>query len=165
MSTASPTIEDINELVAQAAIAADSAMGTETEAFYEAEHLAITDWFVVTTGRNPRAVRALVDKVEGALTVKYSVKPITIEGKEAGGIETGRSEACAKGRRSGQRAHAVPRLRRAKPGGDHRDGHRRCVFVPRGLHHHRRIRRSRVRAAADDGGSDAAQCQERDEAG
>ena len=84
MSTASPTIEDINELVAQAAIAADSAMGTETEAFYVAEHLAITDWFVVTTGRNPRAVRALVEKVEEALTIKYSVKPITIEGKEAG---------------------------------------------------------------------------------
>ncbi len=83
MSITSPTAEDINLLVSKAAIAADAAMGTETEAFYVAEHLGITDWFVVTTARNPRAVRALVDKVEEALTVSHSVKPLSIEGKEA----------------------------------------------------------------------------------
>ena len=59
----------------------------------------------------------------------------------------------AEGWRAGQRADAVPRVRRAPPGGYERERHRRVVLVARGLHLDRRERGTRLRAAATDGGS------------
>ena len=44
--------------------------------------LAITDWFVVTSGRNARQVRAIVDGVEEALAKAGGPKPNRIEGRD-----------------------------------------------------------------------------------
>ena len=46
------------------------------------EVLAITDWFVVTAGGNPRQVRAIVEEVEEQLTKAGGPKPVRIEGKD-----------------------------------------------------------------------------------
>lgn len=44
--------------------------------------LAITDWFVVTSGRNNRQVRAIVDGIEEALVRAGGPKPLRIEGRD-----------------------------------------------------------------------------------
>jgi len=69
--------------VKKAAVAAEDALGTETDVFFVGEVLGITDWFVVTTGNNARQVRAIVEKVEEALTVSDDIKPVRIEGKDS----------------------------------------------------------------------------------
>ena len=62
--------------------AAEDKLGQRTDAFYVGEILGITDWFVVTSGRNQRQVRAIVDAVEEALTLAGGPKPIRIEGRD-----------------------------------------------------------------------------------
>ena len=62
--------------------AADDKLGRDTEAFYVGGILGITDWFVVTSGNNPRQVRAIVDEIEEQLTVFGGLKPARIEGKD-----------------------------------------------------------------------------------
>ncbi len=42
--------------------------------------IGITDWFIVTSGSNPRQVRAIVDNVEAELTIRTGAKPVRIEG-------------------------------------------------------------------------------------
>lgn len=44
--------------------------------------LAITDYFVVTSGRNARQVRAIAEEIEDQLTMLDGPKPIRIEGKQ-----------------------------------------------------------------------------------
>jgi ribosome-associated protein len=44
--------------------------------------MAITDWFVITSGRNNRQVRAIVEAVEEALTRAGGPKPVRIEGRD-----------------------------------------------------------------------------------
>ena len=70
------------EWVQLAAAAADDKLGQDTEAFFVGEIMAITDWFLVTSGRNSRQVRAIVEAVEEALTSAGGPKPIRIEGRE-----------------------------------------------------------------------------------
>lgn len=65
-----------------ASTAAEDKLGQRTDAFYVGEILGITDWFVVTSGRNNRQVRAIVDGVEEALAKAGGPKPIRIEGKD-----------------------------------------------------------------------------------
>lgn len=60
--------------------AADEKLGQRTEAFFVGEVLGITDWFVITSGRNPRQVRAIVEEVEEQLTLLGGPKPVAIEG-------------------------------------------------------------------------------------
>lgn len=60
--------------------AAVDKLGERTEAFYVGEILGITDWFVVTSGRNPRQVKSIVDNVEEQITLLGGPKPISIEG-------------------------------------------------------------------------------------
>lgn len=77
-------VED-EELVSWVRIASEAAedkLGQRTDAFYVGGVLAITDWFVVTSGRNSRQVRAIVDGVEEALTRAGGPKPIRIEGQD-----------------------------------------------------------------------------------
>ena len=45
--------------------------------------MGITDWFVVTSGANPRQVRAIVDEVEEQLFREGGPKPVTVEGRES----------------------------------------------------------------------------------
>ena len=45
--------------------------------------MGITDWFVITSGTNPRQVRAIVDEVEDQITRAGGPKPVRIEGKDS----------------------------------------------------------------------------------
>ena len=72
----------LDEWVRLAIDAADDKLGERTEAFFVGEVMGITDWFVVTSGSNPRQVRAIVDNVEEVLTVAGGPKPIRIDGKD-----------------------------------------------------------------------------------
>lgn len=65
-----------------ASAAAEDKLGQRTDAFYVGGVLAITDWFVVTSGRNNRQVRAIVDGVEEALARASGPKPNRIEGRD-----------------------------------------------------------------------------------
>ncbi len=62
--------------------AAEDKLGRDTDAFFVGEVLAITDWFVVSAGGNPRQVRAIVEEVEEQLTRAGGPKPVRIEGKD-----------------------------------------------------------------------------------
>lgn len=73
---------EIRRWVGIAADAADDKLGQRTEAFFVGEIMAITDWFVITSGRNIRQVRAIVEAVEEALTKVGGPKPVRIEGRD-----------------------------------------------------------------------------------
>lgn len=45
--------------------------------------MGITDWFVITSGNNPRQVRAIVENIEENLTLSDGPKPIRIEGLDS----------------------------------------------------------------------------------
>ena len=63
--------------------AAEDKLGQDTEAFFVGEVLGITDWFLVTSGNNPRQVRAIVESIEEELTRAGGPKPVRIEGKDS----------------------------------------------------------------------------------
>ena len=73
---------EIRRWVRIAADAADDKLGQRTEAFFVGEIMAITDWFIITSGRNNRQVRAIVEAVEEALTRAGGPKPVRIEGRD-----------------------------------------------------------------------------------
>ncbi len=62
--------------------AAEDKLGQRTDAFFVGDVLAITDWFIITSGRNNRQVRAIVDGVEEAITRAEGPKPVRIEGRD-----------------------------------------------------------------------------------
>lgn len=74
--------EELISWVRVATTAAEDKLGRRTDAFYVGEVLGITDWFVVTSGRNNRQVRAIVDAIEEALDQVGGPKPNRIEGRE-----------------------------------------------------------------------------------
>ena len=63
--------------------AAEDKLGQDTEAFFVGEIMGITDWFLVTSGNNPRQMRAIVDAIEEQLTKAGGPKPLRIEGKDS----------------------------------------------------------------------------------
>ncbi len=63
-----------------AARAADDKLGEETVVLAMGELLGVVDAFVVTSGRNDRQVRALVEEVERKVKDHDGVAPIAIEG-------------------------------------------------------------------------------------
>ncbi len=63
-----------------AALAADDKLAADTVAFFVGDVLAITDWFLVTSGSNPRQVRAIVEQIEQDVDAAGGPKPIRIEG-------------------------------------------------------------------------------------
>jgi ribosome-associated protein len=62
--------------------AADDKQGRDTVAFLVGEVLGITDWFLITSGSNPRQVRAIADNIEEELTRSGGPKPRAIEGRD-----------------------------------------------------------------------------------
>ena len=66
----------------EAALAADDKKATDTIIIDVGEVFAVSDYFVVTSGSNPRLVGAVVDAVEERLTQAGGPKPVRIEGKE-----------------------------------------------------------------------------------
>lgn len=79
---AAPT-EVIERWVTTAARAASSKTDDETIVLEVGQILSITTWFVITSGRNPRQVKALVEEIEEQVAQAGGPKPIRIEGLDA----------------------------------------------------------------------------------
>lgn len=67
-------------LADHAATAAVGKQGTDTVLVDVSSVLAITDWFVITSGRNDRQVRTIAEEVEGRLRVDLGERPVRREG-------------------------------------------------------------------------------------
>lgn len=78
----SKTVEDDDIVVwVQAAMeAADDKLGHETSAYMVGDILGITEWFVITSGKTDRQVRAITESIEEVLTERGGPKPVRIEG-------------------------------------------------------------------------------------
>ncbi len=78
----SKTVGDDDILVwVQAAMdAADDKLGHETCAYMVGDIIGITEWFVITSAKNDRQVRAITDNIEQVLTERGGPKPLRIEG-------------------------------------------------------------------------------------
>jgi len=63
-----------------AARAADAKSGDETVILAMGELLGLTDAFVITSGRNSRQVKTIVDEVERQVGERYGRKPLRVEG-------------------------------------------------------------------------------------
>jgi ribosome-associated protein len=63
-----------------AAQAADAKLGEDTVILGMGELIGVLDAFVITSGRNARQVRSLVEEVERALKAEGGRAPATIEG-------------------------------------------------------------------------------------
>ncbi len=66
---------------ADAARAADAKSGEDTVILAMGELLAVTDAFVVTSGRNSRQVRTIVDEVERQVAEHHGMRPLRVEGR------------------------------------------------------------------------------------
>jgi ribosome-associated protein len=66
--------------VVVAASAAADKQGADTLVLEVGEVLAITDWFVITSGTNTRQVRTIAEEVEEQITRRGGPKPLRIEG-------------------------------------------------------------------------------------
>lgn len=64
----------------EAARAADDKKGVETLVLAVGDILAVTEYFVITHGTNPRQVRTLAEEVEQRITEGGGPKPLRIEG-------------------------------------------------------------------------------------
>ena len=79
MTTTSDQVRDWARTAAQAA----SAKGGEATVIIEvAAVLAITDAFVITSGRNTRQVKTIAEEVEARLKADGGISPLRIEGLE-----------------------------------------------------------------------------------
>ncbi len=63
-----------------AARAAEAKSGEETAVLAMGELLGITDAFVITSGRNSRQVKTIVDEVERQVGEVHGRKPVRVEG-------------------------------------------------------------------------------------
>ncbi len=70
--------------VFSAAEAADEKLGQDTVVLAMGELLGVIDAFVVTSGRNTRQVRTLVDEIERRVKVDGGITPKSVEGLRDG---------------------------------------------------------------------------------
>jgi len=63
-----------------AAAAAASKKGEDTVVLEVADVLAITDWFVITSGTNTRQVRTIADEIERQVSEAGGPRPLRVEG-------------------------------------------------------------------------------------
>lgn len=68
--------------VREAALAADDKLATDTIIIDVGEVFAVSDHFVVTSGSNPRQVRAIVDEIEQRVRAAGGPSPVRVEGVE-----------------------------------------------------------------------------------
>lgn len=78
VGTADTTV--VWDWVRAAAAAAEEGPGFDTVIINVGDVLVITDHFVITSGPNTRAVRALAERIEEAVDLGGGPKPICIEG-------------------------------------------------------------------------------------
>ncbi len=70
-----------------AAAAADEKLGNDTVVLAMEEALGVVDAFVVTSGRNVRQVRTLVEEVEHQVKARDGRSPLSVEGlRDAGWV-------------------------------------------------------------------------------
>jgi len=74
------TADQVREWAQSAAIAASAKGGEDTVIIDVGPVLAITDAFVVTSGRNTRQVKTIAEEVEARLKVDGGISPLRIEG-------------------------------------------------------------------------------------
>jgi ribosome-associated protein len=83
-SSVVPLVEKVEPFVPEecivAARAADAKSGESTVILAMTELLAITDAFVITSGRNSRQVRTMVDEVERQVAQAADRRPLRVEG-------------------------------------------------------------------------------------
>ncbi|MGA8724525.1 MAG: ribosome silencing factor [Acidimicrobiales bacterium] len=83
-TSANPTVDDlVRGLPAgcvAAARAADAKSGEDTVVLAMGELLGLTDAFVITSGRNSRQVRTIVEEIERRVKAEASISPLRIEG-------------------------------------------------------------------------------------
>ena len=80
MSVSTADTAVVWDWVKAAAAAAEEGPGADTIIIDVGDVLVITDHFVITSGANTRAVRALADRIEEAVDLHEGPKPICIEG-------------------------------------------------------------------------------------
>lgn len=73
----------MSELACQAARAADDKLAMDTIVIDVGDVLAITDHFVITSGSNPRQVRAIVDAVKESMLLRADRKALRTEGTDS----------------------------------------------------------------------------------
>jgi len=82
--TARATVPDVPVECIVAARAADAKSGEETVILAMGDLLGLTDGFVVTSGRNTRQVKTIVDEVERQVKLTSDLSPVRIEGLSDG---------------------------------------------------------------------------------
>ena len=76
-----PADEDLTWALV-AARAADDKLGSDTVIIDVGEVLGITGWFVITTGRNSRQVRAIAEAIEADVVQAGGPRPRRSEGRD-----------------------------------------------------------------------------------
>ena len=74
------TAEQVREWARTAARAASAKGGEDTVIIEVGAVLAITDAFVITSGRNSRQVKTIAEDVEARLKAEGGIKPLRVEG-------------------------------------------------------------------------------------
>ena len=74
------TSDQVRRWARTAASAASAKGGEDTVILEVGEVLAITDAFVITSGRNSRQVRTIAEEVEARLKADGGVSPLRVEG-------------------------------------------------------------------------------------
>ena len=74
------TADQVREWARTAARAASAKGGEDTVIIEVGLVLAITDAFVITSGRNVRQVKTIAEEVEAKLKAEGGIKPIRVEG-------------------------------------------------------------------------------------
>jgi ribosome-associated protein len=65
-----------------AARAADEKQGEDVAILSMIDTLGVTDAFVITSGRNSRQVRTIMDEVERQVKIEFGRSPLSIEGRD-----------------------------------------------------------------------------------
>jgi ribosome-associated protein len=78
--TGDSTIDQVRDWARMAARAAASKGGEDTVVIEVGRVLAITDAFVITSGRNHRQVAAIAEEVEAQVKAAFGIRPIRTEG-------------------------------------------------------------------------------------
>jgi ribosome-associated protein len=74
------TADQVREWARAAARAASAKGGDDTLIIEVGSVLAITDAFVITSGRNSRQVKTIAEEVEAKLKVEGGIAPLRVEG-------------------------------------------------------------------------------------
>lgn len=74
---------DPRQLVISAARAAADSQASDVVVLDVGPVLAITGWFVICDGSNPRHVKTLVDSIEHAVHERHGVRPLQVEGLDS----------------------------------------------------------------------------------